>query len=264
MRVVGVSTGRVRPKRSVRGARRYLPGGWSDTTQPVNVFAVVHPDGVLVFDTGQSAAAARPGFLPWWHPYLRLARFELTREDEAAEQLRTLGIDPAAVRWVVLSHLHTDHVGGIGAFPQAEVIVSRVEWNLARGLRGRLRGYVQRQLPTEPRLARFDGPRVGPLPCSEDLAGDGTLLLVPTPGHTAGHMSVLVRAGDRVYLLAGDLAHTVAELEVTAPDIAAYCVENDVTVLPTHEDAAHGFVNALSSPDRDPAVADAARKRLPR
>ena len=49
MHVVAVSTGRVRSKRAVRGVRRYLPGGWSDVTLPVNVFAVTHPDGELLF-----------------------------------------------------------------------------------------------------------------------------------------------------------------------------------------------------------------------
>jgi N-acyl homoserine lactone hydrolase len=236
MHVVGFSTGRVRSKRGTRGVRRYLPGGWSTETEPVNVFAVTHPDGVLVFDTGQSAAAARPGFLPRWHPYLRLSRFELTREDEAAEQLRVAGLDPAAVRWVVVSHLHTDHVGGLDGFPQAEVIVSTEEWELARGVGGRLRGYVARQLPTRVglRLTRFDGPAVGPFSRSEDLAGDGQLVLVPTPGHTAGHVSLLVRADDRRYLLAGDLAHTAAELDSSAPEIAAYCRENEIVVLTTH------------------------------
>ncbi len=248
MRIVGVATGRVRPKRSTRGVRRYLPGGWSDATEPVNVFAVVHPDGVLVFDTGQSAAAARPGFLPRWHPYLRLARFELTREDEAGEQLRGLGIDLGAVRWVVLSHLHTDHVGGLDAFSNAEVIVSEAEWNLARGFGGRLRGYVQRQLPARlvPRLASFDGPAVGPFPHSQDIAGDGTLLLLPTPGHTVGHMSLLVRTDDHVYLLAGDLVHTASELEATAPEIAEYC-STDVVVLAAHDQAALDLVTGASA-----------------
>lgn len=245
MRIVGFSTGRVRPKRGTRGVRRYLPGGWSTETEPVNVFAITHPDGVLVFDAGQSAAAARPGFLPWWHPYLRLARFELTREDEAAEQLRGLGLDPAAVRWVVLSHLHTDHVGGVDGFSQAEVIVSEDEWDLARGLGGRLRGYVPRQWPSGvvPRVASFDGPPVGPFPRSEDLAGDGRLVLVPTPGHTAGHVSLLVRADDGKYLLAGDLVHTGAELDSAAPEIAAYCRANGVVVLATHDPAALDLVS---------------------
>jgi N-acyl homoserine lactone hydrolase len=248
MQIVGVSTGRVRPKRAMRGVRRYLPGGWSDATQPVNVFAVVHPDGVLLFDTGQSSAAARPGFLPRWHPYLRLARFELTARDEAVSQLRRLGLEPSAVRWVVLSHLHTDHVGGLEAFSRAQVVVSGAEWDLARGPSGRLRGYVRRQWPTGlvPRLTGFDGPPVGPFSCSEDLAGDGRLVLVPTPGHTKGHMSLLARADDGTYLLAGDLVHTAAELESVAPEIAAYCRANSVVVLATHDQAALDRVSGPS------------------
>ncbi len=245
MQIVGVSTGRVRPKAATRGIRRYLPGGWSESTEPVNVFAVKHPDGVLVFDTGQSAAAARPGLLPWWHPYLRLARFELTPEDEAAAQLRGLGIEASAARWVVLSHLHTDHVGGLGAFSQAEVVVSEREWEQARGRRGSLRGYVRRQLPDEivPRFVRFDGPAVGPFPCSQDLAGDGRLVLVPTPGHTEGHISLLVRTDAAVYFLAGDLVHTAAELDAVAPDIAMYCRANEIVVVATHDPAALELVN---------------------
>ena len=136
MRVVGVSTGVVRGKRAARGPRRYLPGGWSDETLPVNLFAVEHPAGVCVFDTGQTARAVRPGYLPRWHPFLRLARFELTEADEAAPQLARAGVDPAAVRWVVLSHLHTDHAGGIAGFPGAEVLVSDDRMALRDGAQG--------------------------------------------------------------------------------------------------------------------------------
>ena len=205
MEVHVLTTGAVRPKRATRGPRRYLPGGWSDETLPVRAFLVEHPDGLCLFDTGQSARAAEPGYLPRWHPFIRLSRFELRPEDEAAAQLRRRGLRPESVRWIVLSHLHNDHVGGLAAFPGSEVLVSRLEWERSRGLRGRLRGFVPRQWPAgmEPTLVDFDGPAVGPFPASHDLAGDGSLLLVRTPGHTPGHMSLL--AGG--HLLAGDAPH---------------------------------------------------------
>jgi glyoxylase-like metal-dependent hydrolase (beta-lactamase superfamily II) len=223
------STGRVRPKRASRGARRYLPGGWSDRTLPVNVFLVRHPDGLLLFDTGQTARAARPGYHRGWHPYLRLARFELEPADEVAVQL-----DPASVRWVALSHLHTDHVGGVGAFPTAEVIVSRVEWERAQGIAGRLRGYLPHHWPfgRSPVLLDFTGPAVGPFPGSYDVAGDGRLLVVPTPGHTPGHVSLVVRGDGEGWFLGGDLAGSVDELP--AP-IAAFCREEHLVVLLTHD-----------------------------
>ena len=70
------------------------------------------------------------------------------------------------------------------------------------------------------------------------VAGDGTLLLVPTPGHTPGHLSLLVDAGERRFLLAGDLVHNAAELASVAPAVAGWCAENGVVVLAAHDPAA--------------------------
>jgi N-acyl homoserine lactone hydrolase len=219
-----LSTGRVRPKRDSHGVRRYLGGGWSDDTLPVNVFLVHHTAGLCLFDTGQTARATEPGYHPRWHPFLRLARFELAPEDEIGAQLARAGIDAAAVRWVVLSHLHTDHVGGVGTFANAEVIVSRVEWERAQGLAGRLRGYVpQHWAPGEPTLV--DG--------LYDVAGDGSLLVLPTPGHTPGHVALVVRDDDGGFFLGGDVAHTPAQL----PDeLAELCRRERLTVLLAHDD----------------------------
>ena len=93
------------------------------------------------------------------------------------------------------------------------MIVHRLEWEQATGVGGRLRGYLPQRWPDglEPTLIDFDGEAVGPFRASYDVAGDGRLLLVPTPGHTAGHAALLVRDDRRSWLLAGDLAHTAAE-----------------------------------------------------
>lgn len=223
MRVDRFSTGRVRPKRASSGLRRYLGGGWSDETLPVNAFLVHHPAGLCLFDTGQTARAAQPGYHQRWHPYLRLARFELAPEAEIAPQLERTGIDPGDVRWIVLSHLHTDHVGGVGAFPSAEVIVSRVEWQRAQGLAGQLRGYVPQHWPQhEPTLVEPP----------HDLAGDGSLLVVPAPGHTPGHVALIVRDEDGGHFLGGDLAHTPAELP---GELAELCEREGLTVLLAHD-----------------------------
>jgi glyoxylase-like metal-dependent hydrolase (beta-lactamase superfamily II) len=224
----------VRPKRASRGAGRYLAGGWSENTLPVNVFLVHHPDGLCLFDTGQTADAAEPGFFPRWHPFFRLARFELSPADEIGAQLADRRLDPGAVRWVVLSHLHTDHAGGVGAFSGAEVIVSRVEWERSRGLSGRLRGYLPGRWPlSEPVLVDLAGPAVGPFPGSFDVAGDGRLVVVPTPGHTSGHVSLVVRDdGGGGFFLGGDVAHSPAELPAS---IADFCSREELVVLLTHD-----------------------------
>ena len=235
-----LSTGAVRVKRGTRGMRRYLPGGWRDATMPVNVFALRHPAGVCLFDAGQSAAAAAPGYFPRWYPFFRLARFELGAADEASRQLVRLGMGSEPPRWVVLSHLHTDHAGGLASLRAREVVVSRSEWRRAAGVRGRLRGYLPQYWPPDvaPRLVDFEGPAIGPFPASQDLAGDGSLVLVPTPGHTPGHMGLLVTAGRRRFLLAGDLCESAADLEAVAPALAAFCRRESIAVLATHDSGA--------------------------
>jgi len=223
MNVHCFSTGRVREKRGTRGVRRYLPGGWREDTRPVNVFAVEHPDGVCVFDTGQTALASKRGYFARWYPFFRLARFELGPDDEAAAQLRRRGIDPADVRWVVMSHLHTDHAGGLSAFVRATLVLSREEWRRAQGIGGKLRGYVP-----------LDWPSGGPVVFAEDrsdLAGDGSMVVVPTPGHTPGHVSLLVRDGERTLLLGGDA-------DPFDDAIADLCVREGATFLGTHDDGA--------------------------
>jgi N-acyl homoserine lactone hydrolase len=235
-----LSAGRVRPKRGERGIRRYLTDDWSDSTLPVNVFLIEHPQGLCLVDVGQTAAAARKGYFPRWYPFFALARFELSPEQEIAAQLRAGGIDPTDVRWVVLTHLHTDHVGGLAAFAHAEVVVVRAEWERARGLRGRLRGYLPQYWPPgiTPRLVDFNGPSAGPFAASYDVAGDGTLLLVPLPGHTPTHAGLLVRSEGSSFLCVGDAAHTAVQLAEAAPWLREYCLRDNVTMLAAHDDRA--------------------------
>jgi glyoxylase-like metal-dependent hydrolase (beta-lactamase superfamily II) len=201
----------------------------------VNAFLVEHPAGLVLFDAGQTARAARPGYHPAWHPFLRLARFELTADDEIAPQLTRAGFDPADVRWIVLSHLHTDHVGGLAAFGNASVFASRAEWEHGAGVRGRLRGYLPQHWPLagEPTLLDFSGPAVGPFRASSDLLEDGTLVAVPTTGHSPGHLALVVRGDGRGWLLGGDLAPASALLSA---EVAAFCKREGLAVLLAHEE----------------------------
>ena len=252
MRIRCLTTGAVREKAGERGVSRYFVDRWRAETLPVHAFLVEHPDGLLLFDTGQTARAAGPGYLPRWHPFLRLSRFELAPEDEVAAQLRRLGIAPSDVRWVVLSHLHTDHVGGLDEFRNGEVLVSRVEWERGSGLGGRVRGYLPQYWPPglEPRLLDLDDGGFGPFPGSYDLAGDGSLVVVATPGHTPGHASLLVRRAEGDVLLAGDLAHAAADLDRIAPSIALYCRERGIAFAGTHDANAHETVADSSQRSR--------------
>lgn len=247
MRLSVFSTGRVRQRRRTRGFRGYFGGEWADDTLPINVFVIEHPAGLCLVDSGQSASASQPGYFPVWPPYFRLARFELTAADEAANQLVSAGFALPEVRWVVLTHLHTDHAGGLGAFRDAEIVVGKLEWDRAQGLAGRLRGYLPQRWPPGlvPRVVTFEGPAVGPFPNSYDVAGDGSLIFVPLPGHTSGHAALLVQVEGRYrYLCAGDAAHRADELLRVRPVIADWCRQEQIVVLTTHDEAAKEFAGS--------------------
>jgi len=181
-------------------------------TKPLPIYAWVieHSEGVIVIDTGETARTAEPGYFPWWHPFFKLAVKEfVTPEEEIGPQLHTLGIPPQEVRWLIMTHLHTDHAGGLSHFPNAEILVSRPEYQLAAGVKGRLRGYLPNHWPDwfSPRLVDFDPQPVGAFPESFTLTRAGDVHLVPTPGHTGGHLSVIFEREAVSYFFAGDVSY---------------------------------------------------------
>ena len=111
-----------------------------------------------------------------------------------------------------------------------------------------MRGYLPQHWPPglEPRLLDLDHDGFGPFPGSYDVAGDGSLLVVATPGHTPGHASLLVRRAEGDVLLAGDLAHAAADLDRIAPSIALYCREHGIAFAATHDGNAHEAVGDSS------------------
>lgn len=193
-------------------------------TEPLPIYAwvVEHPEGVIVVDTGETARATQPGYFPGWQPYFRFAVKEwVSPNEEIGPQLRRLGIDPQHdVRWLVLTHLHTDHAGGLAHFRGVDTLVSRVEYTSARGLRGRINGYPNNRWPDwlAPRLLDFDHRPYGPFAQSLPLTKAGDVMLIPTPGHTPGHLSVVVQDGDHAVFLAGDTSYTEDLLLAHAPD----------------------------------------------
>lgn len=196
-----------------RGAARMLhvltDRTWTSPL-PIYAWAIEHPKGVIVVDTGETARTADPGYFPRWHPLYRLtARISVRPEEEIGPQLRQLGISPRDVRWVVLTHLHTDHAGGLAHFPSSEILVARGEHALAQGPLGKVLGYLPQHWPSwfAPRLIEFEPRAVGPFPASFSLTNAGDVLLLPTPGHTPHHLSVLVQDGSISYFLAGDASY---------------------------------------------------------
>ncbi len=225
MKIHAVQTGTVSIKESQRSGtdgRGYmrLINTLSDPrwTEPLPIYAWVieHPEGVIVVDTGETARATAPGYFPWWHPYYRWGLQEWVSPDqEIGPQIERLGIPLGDVRWVVMTHLHTDHAGGMYHLPNAEFIVSQKEYAAAVGMKGRLDGYPANRWPGwfKPRLITYEaGGPVGPFPESFTLTQAGDVQIVPTPGHSPGHQSVIVHDGLTSIFIAGDVTYSLSSL----------------------------------------------------
>lgn len=238
------------------GGRRLLNTLRDKNWVPVPIYAWVieHPEGLIVVDTGETARTAQKGYFPRWHPFVRQTadKFLVGPEDEIGQQLQKLGIAPGDVRWVVLTHMHTDHAGGLHHFPRAEILVSHKEYAAARGLNGIMQGYPRHRWPLwfNPRLVDFTSEPVGLFPASFTLTKAQDVILLPTEGHSSGHLSVLVREGERSIFLAGDTSYTEQlmleqAVDGVSPDekvaaqtlkrILAYVQENPTVYLPSHD-----------------------------
>ena len=205
---------------AMRQVNTLLDRRWTEPL-PIYAWVIEHPEGVIVVDTGETARATQPGYFPAWHPFFRFAVREWVRpEDEIGPQLRALGITPRDVRWLVMTHLHTDHAGGLAYFSGTDILVSRTEYAAARGARGRIKGYPSNRWPDwfAPHLVDFDDRPYGPFARSLSLTKAGDVVLVPTPGHTRGHLSVVVNDDNHAVFLAGDTSYTERSLVEQIPD----------------------------------------------
>lgn len=182
---------------------------------PVPAFLVEHPTaGALLIDTGFAPEVVQHHFThlgPVIGPIYAFFRMRVRPEQGIRRQLQERGIDPDTIKTVVISHLHLDHASGVSEFPQAELVVSRQEWTWATGPGSSLRGYWKPRLVADLhwRTVDFAEAREDGVPGFErtlDLYGDGSVRLLPTPGHSRGHMSVLLRLAEREALLTADAA----------------------------------------------------------
>lgn len=191
---------------------------------PISYFLIEHRDGPILFDTGlDPEILTNPNYIssPIGRFFLRrVFRFDATSGDRLDNVVKAAGFTSNAITRAVISHLHFDHIGGIEQIPQAELIVSDHEWaQLSTPQPERdwiLREHIEipgarwhpiQFKPTDdPLLQGFGG--------AYDVAGDGSIVLLPTPGHTPGSLSMLIRRdGWSPILLVGDLTYEAELLE---------------------------------------------------
>ncbi len=219
MKIHALSTGTVRLKHSFlyprAGLRRQLslftPGPFSDP-MPIHVWVVEHEDRRILVDTGETADVRDIPF----------AKFDVTPADELPAALATIGLKPGDIDTVVLTHMHGDHMDGAVHLGNAPVLVTADEIAYTRTAMARLFQRVLRQpVPAGVRFepTHLDGGPFGAFAAGKHLSEDGRIVIVATPGHTPGHVSVICidDEGNHV-LIAGDATDSVEQLHARRPD----------------------------------------------
>jgi len=259
VKIHAIKTGMVRvksaqPERKTGGLIRILADNSWTGWLPIYAWVIDHPEGIIVVDTGETARSANdPDYFPSWHPYYRTSvKTRMEPEDEIGPQLGSMGIGRPDVRKVIMTHLHTDHAGGLHHFPETDILVSRKDYRLACGSAGRLLGYLPHRWPGwfNPVPVQFTRERFGPFRESYKVTDAGDVWIIPTPGHTPNHMSVVVISEDILYFLAGDTTYSQDLLLQNVPDgislrasvtldtmsrIRELARSNPVVYLPSHD-----------------------------
>ena len=171
-------------------------------TIPVACWIVEHPKGTVIFDTGLHNELVDDTTLLG----VLAGVFDVSMKQDLGAQIREAGFDPAAIDYIVFSHLHFDHSGGTAAIPNGRVVVQRDEWQYVHSM-----GEQEAATYT---ASDYDlGHDIQEVEGLHDIFGDGAVVCVPTPGHTAGHQSLRVRLESGDVLLVGDCCYWQRMLE---------------------------------------------------
>jgi glyoxylase-like metal-dependent hydrolase (beta-lactamase superfamily II) len=181
MRLYALSCGSVRCRKNV-----FVPDApWEEIiVGPMPVFIILHPQGNVLFDTGPHPGVFQDALARWGG----LAKaFEPLGDERAGIlfQLETIGFRPKDVRYVVNSHLHFDHAGANQYFAESTFLVSKKEMEWAKRPENEGKGYFRADWDHPLAYREIDG--------GFDIFGDGSLVIIPLPGHTPGHQGLLVR-----------------------------------------------------------------------
>jgi N-acyl homoserine lactone hydrolase len=219
---------------------------------PIWVWVIEHPEGIIVIDTGDIEESRYKDF---YRNESMSTRFKLkamsnvrkiTKEDELDSQLIKLGIRTEQVSKVVLTHLHGDHTDGLKFFKGKEIIVNEAEHKKPYG--NLATTYPKWFAPT---LVNFSKDRVDSFDAAYPVTKSEDVLLVPTPGHTHHHSSVLLKTDDVHILFAGDVSYKHQQLldnkfsganvdfvqsQKTYNTILRYAKKSPLIYLPSHDE----------------------------
>lgn len=182
----------------IDAAARVVTGDQGTITLPIVSWLIEHPDGLVLFDNGMHTELQ--------HDLTRLGRTaEAFRPiyqpgDEVSARLAAREIRPADVDFMIFSHLHFDHAGGTEQLPNARIVAQRAEWEAGQDQQ------LIEQGVYDP--ADYDhGHDVQLIDGDHDVFGDGRVICVPTPGHTAGHQALRIELDSGPVVLTGDCVY---------------------------------------------------------
>jgi N-acyl homoserine lactone hydrolase len=169
---------------------------------------IKHGSDWLLWDTGVPETALNDP--RGWSTLPKLIVYHLDRS--LTDQLAEIGLKPGQIGRVAISHTHGDHIGNMGLFPNATIIMQRAEYSWVHSPDGsndnvnQLMALARKLLGTPKNLQLIDG--------DTDVFGDGSVTLVSTPGHTPGHQSLLVHLKKSGFIiLSGDVVHLKENFE---------------------------------------------------
>jgi glyoxylase-like metal-dependent hydrolase (beta-lactamase superfamily II) len=206
-------------------------GRWASMLFPALCGLLRHPSrGWILFDTGYSnhfleATNRFPERMYRWITPLTLAP-----EETLLAQLAASGIAAGDIRYVVISHMHGDHIAGLRDFPNAQFVIMRAEHEAMRG-KSRLNGllhaflpalipddFAQRMVCVEDTAESALSPECRPFERGYDIFGDRSILAVPLPGHSHGQLGIVFRrSDDRQTFMVGDACWSNLSLQQDRP-----------------------------------------------
>lgn len=181
---------------------------------PVLFFLIQHNDKNILFDTGCALEVSKNPRKHWGN-IIDTYYPSIAEEQYIVNQLKNMKINPEDIDYVILSHLHLDHAGSVGSFPNAVYIVHKKELEWAFNPEcPQKSAYIMQDIDKDVKWHQLENKFEEPY----DLFKDGTIEIYPTPGHTPGHLSVLINLqNSKSMFLTSDSCYTEENLYDNVP-----------------------------------------------